>query len=288
MEKYEIINLKQKGWSNRRISRELGISRNTVKKYWNDYNDNLLKLSKEKERSRQSEIIEEIISKTNYDSSNRKARKYNEEIDNYLEKILEDEKKKKERLGANKQQLTGTQIYELVKAKGFDIGESTIRNKLREKRSQQAECYIRQEYEYGERFEYDFGEVKLQINNEITKGFIAVLTAPASGFRWAYLYHNSKMDVFLDSQVRFFEMLKGSFKEGVYDNMRNVVTKFIGRNEKQINEELLKIATYYGFEINVTNCFRGNEKGNVEEAVKYIRNKIFATRYEFSSFKEAE
>ena len=96
------------------------------------------------------------------------------------------------------------------------------------------------------------------------------------------------MDVFLDSQVRFFELLHGCFKEGVYDNMRNVVSKFIGRNEKELNEQLIKLATYYGFEINVTNCFSGNEKGNVEEAVKYIRNKVFAIKYEFNSFLEAQ
>ena len=96
------------------------------------------------------------------------------------------------------------------------------------------------------------------------------------------------MDVFIDSQVKFFDMVKGSYEEGVYDNMRNVVSKFVGRNEKEINRELLKLATYYGFSINVTNCFSGNEKGTVESAVKWIRNKVFAIRYEFDTFEEAE
>ena len=95
------------------------------------------------------------------------------------------------------------------------------------------------------------------------------------------------MNVFIDSQVKFFEMVGGSYKEGVYDNMRNVVTKFIGRNEKQLNEQLIKLALYYGFTINVTNCFSGNEKGSVESAVKWIRNKVFAVKYEFDSFTAA-
>ena len=62
---------------------------------------------------------------------------------------------------------------------------------------------------------------------------------------------------------------------------------FIGKSEKKLNEQLIKLATYYGFAINVTNCFSGNEKGNVEEAVKFIRNKVYALKYEFSSFEEA-
>lgn len=288
MDKYEIIKLKLKGWSNSRIKREFGVARDTTRKYWNEYQTNLSSLLMKDPNINTREIIESIVSEPHYDTSSRGYRKYNEEIDLFLDKILDEEDKKKARLGSNKQMLSRHQIFELIKAEGFDIGETTIRNKINEKRNKQAEAYIKQEYEYGQRFEYDFGEVKLIIDGKQIKAYIAVLSAPASGLRWAYLYQNSKMDVFLDSQVRFFEMLGGCFLEGVYDNMRNVVTKFIGRNEKQLNQQLIKLATYYGFEINVTNCFSGNEKGTVEEAVKYIRNKVFAIKYEFESFKQAE
>ena len=83
-------------------------------------------------------------------------------------------------------------------------------------------------------------------------------------------------------------MTGGSWKEVVYDNMRNVVTKFIGRNEKQLNEHLLSLAMYYQYEINVTNCFSGHEKGSVEGSVKFIRNKVFARNYKFESFEQAQ
>jgi len=129
--------------------------------------------------------------------------------------------------------------------------------------------------------------VKLVINGIVDTYYIAVLSSPASNFRWAYLYKNQKQDVFMDSHVKFFEMVQGVYKEVVYDNMKNVVTKFIGRNEKELNKELIKLSLYYGFDINVTNCFKGNEKGHVEGSVKIIRNKIFATNYKFKNFEEA-
>lgn len=78
--------------------------------------------------------------------------------------------------------------------------------------------------------------------------------------------------MFLDSHVRFFKMIGGVWKEVVYDNMRNVVSKFIGKNEKELNEDLVKMSLYYGFDINVTNAFSGNEKGYVEGSVKYLLN----------------
>lgn len=290
MQKYEIIKLKLNGWSTCRISKEFNVSRNTIKKYWDAYLEkrNAL-LTKDGDTSNGREVIESIIEKPHYDTSNRKPLKYSKEIDIALRKILDDEINKTKILGKNhKQGLTKVQIHKLLIKQGFDIGLSTINNKINEIRNESKEVYICQQYDYGERFEYDFGEVKLYIDGKLTIGYLAVMVLPASNFRWAYLYHNSKFNVFIDSQVRFFELINGVPKEGVYDNMKNVVSKFIGKHQKDLNIELIKFATYYGFNINVTNCYSGNEKGTVEGAVKFIRNKVFGLEYSFKSFQEAE
>ena len=190
-------------------------------------------------------------------------------------------------LGTNKQALTKLQIYKLLKKQGFDVSYSSVANEIAKIKNSGKECFIRQDYEFGDRLEYDFGEVKLVINGITRKYYIAVLSSPAGNFRWCYLYDNCKKEIFLDSHVRFFKMLGGVYKEIVYDNMRNVVTKFIGKNEKELNEDLVKMSIYYGFEINVTNAFSGNEKGYVEGSVKYLRNKIFAENYKFISEEAA-
>lgn len=285
---YLILRRKKEGKTNEEIANELNISRNTVSKYWNKYKKLLSEIEDCSDDKIARELCEKIDKVSKYDTSSRRPIKYNEEIDTALRKILDDEKKKNALLGPHhKQALTNTQIHEMLLEEGFDIGLTTISNKIKEIRNEINETFIKQEYDYGERFEYDFGEVALVINGAYTKGYLAVMTAPASGFRWAYLYTNSKMDVFLDSQVKFFEMLGGCFKEGVYDNMRNVVTKFIGHNDKELNPQLIRLALYYDFLINVTNCFSGNEKGSVESAVKWIRKKTFALKYQFDSFEEA-
>ena len=90
-EKYEIIKLKNDGWSSRRISKTFGISRNTIKKYWGEYQDNLnLLISADASEIDKRKVTEEIIEKTKYDSSNRHARKYSFEMDQALRKILDD------------------------------------------------------------------------------------------------------------------------------------------------------------------------------------------------------
>ena len=174
-----------------------------------------------------------------------------------------------------------------MKKQGFTASYSSLAAEINKIKSSGQECFIRQEYNYGDRLEYDFGEVKLIIDGILKKYYIAVISSPAGNFRWCYLYDNCKKDVFMDSHVRFFKMIGGVWKEVVYDNMRNVVSKFIGKNEKELNEELVKMSLYYGFEINVTNAFSGNEKGYVEGSVKYLRNQIFAENYKFKTEEAA-
>lgn len=285
MDKHAIIKLKMEGYSNRSVAATLHINRKTVAKYWNKYLEQFKMLHEE--NSDVKTVQENICGAPKYNTSNRKSRKYTKEMDLILEEILKAEEQKLKVIGNKKQQLTQIQIYELFLEKGFDISVSTITNKIREKRNKPKECFIRQDYDFGDRLEYDFGEVSLEINGKLIKCYMAVISSPASGFRWAYLYKNQKKDVFMDSHVKFFEMLKGSYKEVVYDNMKNVVTRFIGKHEKELNNDLIKLSLYYGFNINVTNCFSGNEKGHVEGSVKIIRNKVFAKRYKFKTFEDA-
>ena len=218
--------MKKEGWSDNKICKTFGVSRNTIPKYERSYCSNLEELLKLDPNVDTHKIIETLIDDPSYNSSRRTARKHSEGMDIQLRKILADEENKTRLLGpGHKQALNDRQIYQLLINQGFDIGETTIRNRLRVIRDEKKEAFIKQEYDYCDRFEYDFGEVRLIIDGRNIKGYLAVLVCPASGFRWAYLYRNAKMDVFLDSHVRFFEMLGGSFKEGVYDNMKNALER---------------------------------------------------------------
>ena len=287
MNKGAIISLRSEGYSFRQIHRITGVDRKTASKYWNEYIRNEQRLAEAKDHKETLEIQEAMTGKPKYNTGERARKKLTPEFFADLEAILESEDRKRKLLGINKQALTKKQIHEQLRQKGHDVSYSTVTIEIKRLQGGQKECYIRQEYEYGDRLEYDFGEIKLMINGECKHYYLAVLCSPASKFRWCYLYENAKKDVFLDSHVRFFDMIGGVWNEVVYDNMRNVVSKFIGRTEKQLNPDLISLSAYYGFRINVTNAFSGNEKGSVERSVEVLRNEIFATRYSFASKDEA-
>jgi len=290
MGKQEIITLKEAGDSNRAVARATGHDRETISKYWEEYKRKMKEL--EEVSVDVKSIQDEMISKPKYkggDRVERGRRKYTVEIENRLKEVLLEEERKNRLFGENhKQKLTNKQIYAKLIKEGFDISAVTINIELAALRKRPKEVFIRQGYDFGYRLEYDFGEVNLDCGGGIKKYHMAVFSSPGGKFRWLYLYTNQKKGVFMDSHVRFFEMMGGCWREVVYDNMRNVVSKFIGRSEKELNEDLLKMSIYYGFKINVTNCFKANEKGHVEKSVDVLRNQIFAETWTFNSVECAQ
>jgi len=159
MEKKKIIERKERGLSNREVARQTGWDRDTVSKYWNTYRQKLRQLAEPGADTRA--IQDSLLATPKYNSSNRTRRKYTEELDKRLKEILKEEERKTRILGPHKQKLTNKQIHQKLVSEGFDIGAVTINIALADIRKRQREVFIRQEYDLGDRLEYDFGEVKL-------------------------------------------------------------------------------------------------------------------------------
>ncbi|MDD7305462.1 MAG: hypothetical protein PUG67_02625 [Peptoniphilaceae bacterium] len=132
MYKHAILKLKNQGYSNREVSKMLNINRKTVAKYWNEYQMNIKSLD---DPNADIGLIQEKIAKApKYDSSNRKKVKYTKEVDEYLNHILESEKRNDSSLAGHKQVLTVVQIHKMLLAKGFDISYQSVAFYVRKKR----------------------------------------------------------------------------------------------------------------------------------------------------------
>jgi transposase len=283
-DKAEILNMYRRGESFRNIAKITGVHRKTIAKYCKAQVILSEKIKGETDTAKIKELQEKMIEVPKYKRKKIYRRKYSKEIDEFIQDMVNNEERKNEILGPNhKQKITSVLVHALLKKAGYDIGLSTVNKEYRKKLKKHRETFIRQTYEFGERLEFDYGEVNLVIDGVVTHFYLAVLSSPASNFRQAYLYDNAGKKTFEDAHIRFFDEIGGIYKEVVYDNMRNVVSKFIGRTEKILNEDLVKMSLYYGFEINVTNCYSGNEKGHVEGSVKLIRNKVFSDVYQFKT-----
>ncbi|WP_230268192.1 MULTISPECIES: hypothetical protein [Allobaculum] len=136
---FKYIDLRTQGISSRKAAALCSISRTTGEKYYRKYKEKREALEADPTHENSRTFIEECIDPPSYDSSSRQPRKYSPEVDALLDQILEDEEEKTRLLGSgHKQQLTCLQIWDLIRAAGFDIGLSTITEKPAS-RSQQKE-----------------------------------------------------------------------------------------------------------------------------------------------------
>ena len=279
-----IISSFLEGKSQWQIHRETGFARKTIRKYINEYEENKTKLLEGD--GDKLLLTNQIVDPPKYDSSSRVKIKLTKEIMDKIDFYLEENRVKRQ-TGKSKQQKKRIDIHECLEEEGYDIGYQTVCNYIKKKLNEKKEAYIRQEYDLGDTSEFDWGHVKLDIDGKSKSIQMAVMTTAKGNFRFAYLYRNQKMESFLDSHVRFFNLVGGVHKEVVYDNMKVAVAKFVSKTEKIPTEDLLKLSMYYGFNYRFCNARRGNEKGHVEKSVEYVRRKVFSKKDSFKTLEEA-
>jgi len=285
MDKQEIIiSHFLEGKSQWEIHRQTGFDRKTIRKYVNQYEEKKKAIIEEKEDVRV--LIDDIVEAPKYDTSNRFKYKLTDEIMERINFYLKENEIKRS-TGRSKLQKKKIDIYESLIEEGFDIGYTTVCNYVRENLNEEKEAFIRQEYALGDVAEFDWGYVNLEIDGKPKMIQMALLVTAKGNYRFAHLYHNQKMESFLDAHVKFFNKVGGVYKTLVYDNMKVAVAKFVSRTEKEPTEDLLKLSIYYGFKYRFCNARRGNEKGHVEKSVEYVRRKAFSKKHSFKSLEEA-
>lgn len=264
------------GMSNRAIANVLHLSKDTVNKYVNEYNEKREELLRMHPDMDTSEIIQAFIEKPTYDSSNRIPSKATPELLEAIEKCLQLNRDKR-LMGMQKQTMKKIDIHAYLKKQGFDVSYSTVKRVTQYLETKHLEAYIRQEYMPGEVCEFDWGTVKLDIGNAGYKKYqMAVFTSAYGNFRYAKLYLTQDTAAFQESHADFFAYSHGAFQTMVYDNMRVAVRRFVGLTEKEPTTALTELSIYYGFKYRFCNICSGNEKGHVERSVEYVRRKVFS------------
>ena len=274
------------GKSQRAISKETGICRKTIRKYVKDYESKKAELLNEQEAVKE-ELINNIVEKPSYNSSNRKKTKLTPEIIARIKEHLNENRQKKE-TGRAKQQKKKIDIYESLIEEGHDISYPTVCNTVRSLENSHREAFIRQEYSLGESCEFDWCHVKLIIAAKEIVLQMSLFASARGDYNHAQLFLNQKTESFLEAHAEFFELIKGAYNIVVYDNTKVAVKKFVGPTEKEPTEALLNLSLYYGFKYRFCNTNAGWEKGHVEKGVEYVRRKAFSHRDEFDSLEEAQ
>ena len=265
------------GISNRSIASELHMSKDTVNKYVAEYEQKKQELLANNPEADTKELIHAIVEKPKYNSDNREPSKVTPELIKAIEECIKLNEWRRAN-GLSKQQMKKIDIHEyLVEKKEFNISYSTVKRLVKSIEDRHKEAFIRQEYDFGEICEFDWGTVKLDIGGSGYAPYQMAVFSPAKGeYRYAMLFKTQDTPSFQQSHAEFFSHCKGNYKTMVYDNMRVAVKKFVGLHEKEPTKALTELSIYYGFNFRFTNIAKGNEKGHVERSVEYVRRKVFS------------
>jgi transposase len=237
------------GMSQRAIAKALGISRNTVKKYFDG-----------------SQVPWE-----RQGVSGRKPYVITEEVVAFIKECLAQDETEK----IKKQRHTAKRIYDrLVEEKGFAGGESTIREIVAQLRETKTDAFIPLVYDPGEAVQIDWGEAKIYLCGKKITVNIFCMRECYSADIYCVAFYRQNEESFLEAQISGFEYFGGVAKRVIFDNAKVAVKEGFGAHAK-VQDKYKALSAHYAFQCEFCNVAAGHEKGLVEGLVGWVRRNIF-------------
>jgi transposase len=230
------------GRSQRQVAKELGIARDTVRKYLTES----VPIRKETQP---------------------RARPVWETVRERVEGLLTESA----RWTGGKQQLTATRLHELLVAEGKQVGVTMVKEAVAEWKRQRREVFVPLTYRPGDLAEVDFFEVLIDVDGTRRKAWLFLMRLMYSGRDFAWIYERQDQVSFLDGHVRAFAHFAGVPARLAYDNLKAAVVRILVGGERILTPRFAALASHYLFEPCFCRPGEGHDKGGVESRGKAVR-----------------
>lgn len=175
--------------------------------------------------------------------------------------------------------LPASRVYQMVRERGYRGAADHFRHIVARVRPRPpAEAFLRLRTLPGEQGQVDwahFGKIAIGRAERRLWAFVMVLSWSRAIFLRFYL--SSAMPSFVRGHVDAFAFFQGVPRVLLYDNLKSAVLERIGQAIR-FHPTLLELAAHYRYEPRPVAVARGNEKGRVERAIRYVRDSFFAAR----------
>jgi transposase len=175
--------------------------------------------------------------------------------------------------------LTASRLFAMVCERGYKGSPDHFRHLIACVRPRPpAEAYLRLRTLGAEQGQIDWGHFNYLTIGRARRplmGFVAVLSYSRQIFLRFFL--DARMENFLRGHAAAFAAWNGCPRVLLYDNLRSAVLERHG-DAIRFHPTLLSFAAHYRFEPRPVAVARGNEKGRVERAIRYIRSAFFEAR----------
>lgn len=242
----------EKGLSIDRIANTLQINWRTAKKYGDE-----------------SELPPSIIKP-------KKGMMYEEKWGTMVSDWLFEDAKEKKKLRRN-----NLQLFKELQKHGFLGSYRTCCNFIQEWRVQhdgedKDKGAERLEHPAGEA-QVDFGIMEAVENGKSRDIRLLIMSFPFSNVAFYEPMPSENQECFLEGLKKLMDKVGFIPRKIRIDNLTPAVKKTRSKTEEaQLTDEFMRFQLYYGFETQVCNVRKGNEKGHVEKKVGYIRYNFFS------------
>ncbi|MCP3890940.1 MAG: IS21 family transposase [Desulfobulbaceae bacterium] len=249
------------GRSIKKISKDLNISRNTVRK--------VIRSGKTRhEYSREKQPYPKLGG-------------YLEFLEDYLQKDWMIPKKRR---------ITARRLHELLYEQGYQGAYDSIQRYVRQwrhdKNKIKSGVFIPLYFPPGDAYQFDWSHETVVIAGEIRKIKAAHFRLSHSRKFFVRAYYRETQEMLLDAHNKAFECFDGTCKRGIYDNMSTAVTTILKGKEREYNQRFIQMCSHYLVKPVACTPGAGWEKGQIEKQVQDVRKWIFTPRLRFTSLEE--
>lgn len=171
---------------------------------------------------------------------------------------------------------------ELEREKGVTVSLRTVERAVQERRRRlraESVATVRFETPPGEQLQADFGELFVEIGGVRVKVHLCVLTLGFSRRVFVRAYANERQGNWLDCMEQAFHRFGGVPAQVLVDNARALVSVHDAETREVVfAERFSQFASYWGFKPRACAPYRARTKGKDESGVRYVKRNAIAGR----------
>ena len=251
----------QNGKGSKRIARELGIARDTVRK-----------------------VLRSGATEFTYKRDVQPQRRLGAWVE-ALTGILEAE----DRLPRRERRST-IRLFEELRGRGYDGAHDSVHRFVKAWRADRARlparAFIPLRFDPGEAYQFDWSHEAIELHGLPVVVKVAQMRLAYSRMPIVRAYFRETQEMVFDAHDKAFAFYGGVCRRGIYDNMKTAVeTVFVGR-AREYNRRFLQLCSHHLVEPVACTPAAGWEKGQVENQVGTIRDLLFRPRPKVKTLDE--
>lgn len=191
---------------------------------------------------------------------------------------------------SDRERLTLIRLFEELRGLGYEGGYDAVRRYARrwerEHAAAKADAYVPLCFAPGEAYQFDWSHEIVVLGGVTMTVKAAHVRLCHSRMLFVRAYPRETQEMVFDAHDRAFAFYKGACSRGIYDNMKTAVDAVLVGKERAFNRRFLQMCSHYLVEPVACTPAAGWEKGQVENQVGLARERFFTPRLRFKSYEE--